>query len=172
MTGERMADPRGVFTKDGILALHEWTHARLDLLLEHASELAPPDFVKVIPGFGQSTSVRDQLAHLIGAEERWVHRLQNLPLPRWSAVDYPTVVSLRSPKRRVVEATVAYLGRLPDGDLNAVLTQRPKDWIGELRSPAFILHHAITHAFHHKGQVVAMCRILGHPAPDTDLQQG
>jgi len=24
--------------------------------------------------------------------------------------------------------------------------------------------------FHHKGQIVAMLRILGYPAPDTDLQ--
>ncbi|MGB8537818.1 MAG: hypothetical protein WCD57_15465 [Acidobacteriaceae bacterium] len=27
------------------------------------------------------------------------------------------------------------------------------------------------HAFHHKGQIVSMCSILGHPAPDTDLNQ-
>src|SRR5689334_16537142 len=39
---------------------------------------------------------------------------------------------------------------------------------GELRSPAFILLHVITHAFHHKGQVVAMLRIHGYSAPDTD----
>jgi uncharacterized damage-inducible protein DinB len=35
-----------------------------------------------------------------------------------------------------------------------------------------ILLHVITHTFHHKGQVVAMLRVLGHPAPDTDLQRG
>jgi hypothetical protein len=28
-----------------------------------------------------------------------------------------------------------------------------------------------THAFHHKGQIVATLRILGYPAPDADLQQ-
>jgi uncharacterized damage-inducible protein DinB len=33
------------------------------------------------------------------------------------------------------------------------------------------LHHLLTHTFHHKGQIVAMCRVLGHPAPDTDLNQ-
>ena len=27
------------------------------------------------------------------------------------------------------------------------------------------------HVHFHKGQVVAMLRILGYPAPDTDLQQ-
>jgi uncharacterized damage-inducible protein DinB len=161
-----------MFTKDGIRALHGWTHERLDLLLDHASELAPSDFVKVIPGFGQSTSVRDQLVHLLGAEERWVHRLQNRPLPRWSAADYPSVESLRAPKQRVKAGTVAYLDGLPEATLNVALAERPGDWIGILRSPAFILHHVVTHSFHHKGQVVAMCRLLGHPAPDTDLQQG
>jgi uncharacterized damage-inducible protein DinB len=29
----------------------------------------------------------------------------------------------------------------------------------------------LTHAFHHKGQIVAMCRALGHPTTDTDLNQ-
>jgi uncharacterized damage-inducible protein DinB len=43
------------------------------------------------------------------------------------------------------------------------------DWGGELRSPGFILLHVITHAFHHKGQIVTMLRIVGYPAPDIDL---
>ena len=47
----------------------------------------------------------------------------------------------------------------------------PDDWSGPLRTPAFILNHVITHAFHHKGQVVAMFRLLGRPASDTDLQR-
>ncbi|WP_125488078.1 DinB family protein [Edaphobacter aggregans] len=38
-----------------------------------------------------------------------------------------------------------------------------------MRAPALILHHVLTHAFHHKGQIVAMCRALVQPAPDTDL---
>jgi uncharacterized damage-inducible protein DinB len=54
--------------------------------------------------------------------------------------------------------------------VTAILAERPVDWGGELRSPAFILLHVITHAFHHKGQIVSMLRILGYPAPDTDLQ--
>lgn len=159
-----------MFTKDAILALHGWTHERIDLLLDHATTLSPSEFVRDVPGFGQA-SVRDQLMHLIGAEERWVLRLQDLPLPRWSAAEYPTVESLRSSKQRVKLATLAYLDRLSDAELNVALTHRSKDWIGTLRSPAFILHHVVTHAFHHKGQVVAMFRLLGHPAPDTDLQR-
>ena len=158
-----------MFNRDGIRTLHGVTHDRLDLLLDHVAKLPPADFVREIPGFGFA-SVRDQLAHLLGAEERWVHRLQHLPLPRWVAAEYPTAESIRPAKERVKAATIAYLSRLPDSELNTILARRQADWHGDLRSPAFILHHVITHAYHHKGQVVAMCRLLGHPAPDTDLQ--
>jgi uncharacterized damage-inducible protein DinB len=158
-----------MFNRDGIRTLHGLTHDRLDLLLDHVGKLPPADFVRELPGFGFA-SVRDQLAHLLGAEYRWVHRLQFLPLPRWAASDYQTAESIRPAKERVKAATIAYLDALPDSELNDVLARRPSDWHGDLRSPAFILHHVITHAYHHKGQVVAMCRLLGRPAPDTDLQ--
>jgi uncharacterized damage-inducible protein DinB len=160
-----------MFTKDGILALHGWTHECLDLVYTHAATLRPEQFVGEIPGFGRA-SVRDQLLHIIACESWWVHGLQNLKRTRWSGADFPTVVSLQEAKRRVMEETIAYLERLPDDQLNRELTHRPDDWDWPLRSPAFILHHVLTHAFHHKGQVVAMFRLLGHPAPDTDLQRG
>jgi len=73
-------------------------------------------------------------------------------------------------KGRIREATRAYLDGLSEAELNTTLTKSPEDWGGELRSPAFILLHVITHAFHHKGQIVAMLRIQRYPAPDTDLQ--
>ena len=60
---------------------------------------------------------------------------------------------------------------LTEEQLNTTLAKHPVDWGGQLRSPAYILLHVITHAFHHKGQVVAMLRILGYPASNTDLQQ-
>jgi aryl-alcohol dehydrogenase-like predicted oxidoreductase len=84
--------------------------------------------------------------------------------------DCPTMAALLATKDRIREATRTYLDSLTEGQLNTTLATRPMDWGGELRSPAFILLHVITHAFHHKGQVVAMLRILGYPAPDTDLQ--
>ena len=58
-----------------------------------------------------------------------------------------------------------------EAELNADIARLPPEWVGPSRSPAFILHHVFTHAFHHKGQSVAMLRLLGHPAPDTDLQR-
>lgn len=37
------------------------------------------------------------------------------------------------------------------------------------KSPRQLLMHAVTHEFHHKGQIVAMLRMLGHVPQNTDI---
>ena len=159
-----------MFTKDGILELHAATHERFDLLLQHVATMPDELRRKPISGFGHPT-VWKQLVHILTCEEGWVHDLQDQPFPGWHEEACPTIAALRVAKDRIRDATQAYVRNLTQQDLNTTLAKRPVDWGGELRSPAFILLHVITHAFHHKGQVVAMLRILGYPAPDTDLQQ-
>ena len=159
-----------MFSKEAILELHTATHERIDLLLRHIATLPDPLCRKPIPGFGHPT-VWKQLVHILTCEEGWVLDLQNRPFAGWFEEDCPTMPVLQAAKDRIRKTTQAYLSSLTEVELNTTLTERPADWGGELRSPAFILVHVITHAYHHKGQVVAMLRILGYPAPDTDLQQ-
>ena len=161
---------RMLFTKAGIKTLHAWTHERLDLLFQHAATLPPELLCQEIPGFGRA-SVRDQLLHIVTCESGWVRGLQNLPLAKWRREDYGTAASIAQAKRQAASETLAYLDSLSEAQLNTEIESAPEEWGGPLRSPAFILHHVLTHAFHHKGQIVAMCRILGYPAPDTDLQR-
>ena len=158
-----------MFTKAGIAELHGATHERIALLISHVATVPDELRRKLIPGFGHP-SIWKQLVHVLTCEEGWVHDLQNDPFPGWSDQDCPTIEDLRTAKDRIRKATRNYVESLTDEQLNTTLAERPVDWGGELRSPAFILLHIITHAFHHKGQVVAMLRILGYPAPDTDLQ--
>jgi uncharacterized damage-inducible protein DinB len=158
-----------MFSKAGIVELHTTMHERLDLLLRHVATVPDELTRKQISGFGHP-SIWTQLVHILTCEEGWVHDLQDKSFPGWHEEDCPTMPGLLAAKERVREATRAYLGGLTEEQLNITLAQRPVDWGGELRSPGFILLHVITHAFHHKGQVVAMLRILGYPAPDTDLQ--
>jgi uncharacterized damage-inducible protein DinB len=158
-----------MFSKTGIIELHAAMHERLNLLLRHVAAMPDNLHHQLIPGFGHP-SIWKQLVHILTCEEGWVHDLQNKAFPGWHDEDCPTMAALLATKDRIREATRTYLDGLTDEQLNTTLAQRPVDWGGELRSPAFILLHVITHAFHHKGQVVAMLRILGYPAPDTDLQ--
>jgi uncharacterized damage-inducible protein DinB len=159
-----------MFTKTGIIDLHTATHERLSLLLRHIATVPDDLCHKPISGFGHA-SIWKQLVHILTCEEGWVHDLQNKTFPGWHEEDCPTMAVLLAAKDRIREATRAYVSDLMEEQLNTTLSQRPVDWGGELRSPGFILLHVITHAFHHKGQIVAMLRILGYPAPDTDLQQ-
>jgi uncharacterized damage-inducible protein DinB len=158
-----------MFNKTGIMELHELMHERMDLLLRHVATV-PDDLTrKAVAGFGHPTICR-QLVHILTCEEGWIHDLQNKVFAGWTEEQCPTMAGLLSAKERIHDATRTYLSALTEEQLNTTLAVRPVEWGGELRSPAFIVMHVITHTFHHKGQVVAMLRILGYPAPDTDLQ--
>jgi len=159
-----------MFSKEGILELHSAMHERLDLLLQHVATVPVELWRKDIAGFGHP-SIWKQLVHIFTCEEGWVHDLQYQRFESWYEQDCPTIEALQTAKNRIRQATRTYVGNLTEDELNTILAKPPEDWGGELRSPAFILLHVITHAFHHKGQVVAMLRILGYPAPDTDLQR-
>jgi uncharacterized damage-inducible protein DinB len=158
-----------MFTKSGIIELHATMHERLDLLLSRVASVPDDLCRKQIAGFGHS-SVWKQLVHILNCEEFWIHSLQNKTFADWQEEDFPRIPDFLAAKDRIRKATQIYVGDLTKEQLNATLAKRPVDWGGKLRSPAFILLHVITHAFHHKGQIVAMLRIVGYPAPDTDLQ--
>ena len=160
-----------MFTRAGIKELHRATHGSLDVLLSHVATVPDELVRKELTGFGFPT-VWKQLVHILTVEEGWVHDLQCKEFPGWFEQDAPTMAALLEHQSRIREATRAYVDSLSEEQLNTTLAKRPEGWFGELRSPAFILLHVITHSFHHKGQVVAMLRTLGHPAPDTDLQRG
>lgn len=160
-----------MFTKTGIGELHAATHESLDVLLSHIATVPDALLRRSIAGFGFPT-VWKQLVHILTVEEGWVHDLQFKAFPGWFEDQAPTMQALLSHKARILAATRDYLDSLGDEQLNVTLARRPEGWSGELRSPAFILLHIVTHTFHHKGQVVAMLRLLGHPAPDSDLQRG
>lgn len=158
-------------TKSSLLALYQGTHECLDLLVAHAAGMPPALFAREIPGFG-IPSVRNQLVHLVSVERAWINTLQNRPVIRLKPDAFPTPVLVADEKERVVAATIEYLTRLDEETLNRDLVDRPIVWSGPLRSPAFIVQHVITHAFHHKGQIVTLFRMLEHPIGDTDLQRG
>ncbi len=159
-----------MFTLNGMRKFHGWTHASLTLLLDHLSTIPPADYEKELPGFGSPT-VRQQVLHIFNCEAFWTHLLQGLPYRDRNPAACPTVTEARLLQQEVSRQTLSYLSTLTDGQLNAGTELRFPDGDVALRTPALVLHHVLTHAFHHKGQIVAMCRLLGHPAPDTDLNQ-
>jgi uncharacterized damage-inducible protein DinB len=158
------------FSRMAITALHAGLHDCLEVVLVHMSGIPPGLLAQELTGFGRPT-VREQFAHILSTEAGWVCGLQSLPIRRVDPATLSTTDDFRQVKKDTMAATFAYLDSIGEHQLNTELESYPEGWIGPHRSPAFILLHVITHGFHHKGQIVAMLRLLGYPAPDTDLQR-
>jgi uncharacterized damage-inducible protein DinB len=159
-----------MFTLDGVRKFHGWTHASLDLVLDHLYAMPANDYVREVSGFGFGT-LREQAIHIFNCEGFWVHTLQGLRYANRTLDKYPVLADVRLLQKEVSQSTHAYLSTLTNQQLNADTELHFPDGDVAVRTPALILHHVLTHAFHHKGQIVAICRALGHPTSDTDLNQ-
>lgn len=160
------------FTHEGIKQFHRWTHRSLDALVDHLATLPEELLTKELDGFGFK-SVQGQLVHLLECEAAWVRDLQGLAFEPWQPSDFSTAQHFAQhcgeSKKQVRAATLAYLDGLSPEALEQEVTMTFEDGRSLSRTPAEVLHHILTHAYHHKGQIAAMCRLLGHPTPDTDL---
>jgi uncharacterized damage-inducible protein DinB len=159
-----------VFTLDGIRKFHSWTHSSLTMLLDHLSTIPASDYTSELSGFGRPT-VQQQVIHIFNCEGFWIHVLQGLPYQGRTPGDCTDIIQARLLQQEVRQHTLTYLSGISDQQLNSDTELRFADADVDVRTPALVLHHVLSHAFHHKGQIVAMCRLLGHPAPDTDLNQ-
>ncbi len=157
-----------MFTTDGMRKLHGWTHASLTLVFDHLSMIPAGDYGKQLSSFGFPT-LREQAIHICNCEGFWVHLLRGQPYVDRTVEECPTIADAKLLQTEASQFTHAYLSNLTDQQLNADAELHFPDGDVAVRTPALVLHHVLTHAFHHKGQMVAMCRALGHPAPDTDL---
>ena len=159
-----------MFTIDGVRKFHGWTHACISLVLEHLSTIPTSDYLREVPSFGFGT-LRKQAIHIFNCEGFWVQTLQGLSYIDRRPEECGAVADARVLQQDVSRQTHAYLSSLTDQQLNTNTELHFADGDIAVRTPALVLHHVLTHAFHHKGQIVAMCRALGHPAHDTDLNQ-
>ncbi len=156
-----------MYTPDALLDLHERAHRSLTALLAHCRGLGREGIDRELPGFGYPT-VRLQLHHEIGAEKYWLGVLEGRIDAEEDAPDYPTVESLEVYRERVFAATEAYLKGASPGELN---TARPMTTWGNRKRvlvPAQVVIRTQMHLYHHQGQVLAMCRLLGRPCNGLD----
>ena len=155
-------------TVEGLLELHSLTHAATAKLLRHCAKLSPDEFVREVPGFGFPT-VHQQLFHIIDCEEWWLGGLSGLSQATHQPEEFADVAALEDYRQQIAALTAGYLRGLSSEELNTPRQFTSGEHRGAVQKPAVFFLHAMTHAFHHKGQTVAMCRLLGHPAPETDL---
>lgn len=134
-----------------------------------AQSLPPEVYTTERPDFAYG-SIRNIQAHVADCYLAWVgERGLGLSVPEVGAAQLPDVQVMRRRYAEVDGVVERALDKftemdapllIPHGDSTLEVTRR------------WLLLHPITHEFHHKGQLLALGRVLGHPyppGPDTDL---
>ena len=140
---------------DGIRQLHEWAHASISLVLDHLSTFSAAGYQKELPGFGFST-LHKQVVHVFNCEGLWIHVMKGLPYVDRDTATCSDVADARLLQQQVRRWTEEYLLGLSNQQLNSDAELRFPDGDFAIRTPALVLHHVLTHAFHHKGQTANM----------------
>ncbi|MFH0779040.1 MAG: DinB family protein [Candidatus Eisenbacteria bacterium] len=150
-----------------LLDLHERAHRNLRALLAHCRGLSADEVNREFSGFGYPT-VRLQLHHGIGAEKYWIGVLQGRIDADDDSPDYPTIESLELYREEVFATTEAYLRASTAEELSTARSMITWGDRERVLIPAHVFVRTLTHLYHHQGQVVAMCRLLGKPCTGMD----
>lgn len=115
-------------------------------------------------------SVLGTLAHVFAADRVWIHRVHGLQTAKF--LDPETDLRMEALENEwpaVRQQWHDLAAGLTDPEANAMVAYK------DLRGNAYetplwqIVLHVVNHATHHRGQVSAMLRAMGHTPPPVDL---
>ena len=134
------------------------------------AQTLPPEVYTLERADFAYSSLRNIHAHVADCYLGWVGESGlGLSVPEVVATQFPGVQAMR---RRYAEVDGIVERALNEfTELDAPLLIPHRDSTLEV-TRRWLLLHPFTHEFHHKGQLLALGRVLGHPyppGPDTDL---
>ena len=150
---------------EGLYDYGRWANKKLFHVI---SQLAPEQFTRDVAGsYG---SIRNTMVHILSAEWGWLDRCGGHQRgPRLNPADYPTAKSLLETWNKVEAYQREFFSKLKDDDLagdieyTIVPPEKRSMPLGEL------MHHAVTHGVHHRGQVALLLRLLGYAPGNFDI---
>ena len=113
-------------------------------------------------------SIRDVLVHDASCYFHWLAYLA-LGQPWGSLYEGGTTMEEMRGLYAQVDRTMALFLEQYAASMDVAFTGVLDDGWRVTVTPHELFTHVTTHAFHHKGQIVLMCRWLGHVPPDTDV---
>jgi uncharacterized damage-inducible protein DinB len=153
---------------DLVRELFVYNYWARDRQLEACGALTEEQFLR--PMGNSFSSLRDTLAHLLGAEFVWLGRWQGRPpqdLP--AATDFPTLSALQEAWRPVEQGVRDYLSDLSEDQFAgrfSFTNVKGETWTYPVwRS----LLHVSNHQTYHRGQVTMFLRQLGVSPPALDV---
>lgn len=154
-------------TRDDFRLLFEynaWANLRA---VEACGPLASEQFTR---DMGSSfPSIRDTLAHILGAEQIWLSRWRGDSPAAMPPAASRDLAALRDGFAKVDPSILDFVSGLAPADLERVLEYR--NLSGKPMAEPFwqTLQHLANHGSYHRGQVITMLRQLGAKPVQTDL---
>ncbi len=147
------------------VAYNEWANERMFAAVAALSE------EQLMRNLGSSfPSVRDTVAHVVGAEWVWLCRWQGTNpagMPDWSPA--ATLPLLRGRLSEIEAGRRALLAPLADADLERPVSYTLFSGQADTRPLGALVLHVVNHSTYHRGQVTTMLRQLGASTVSTDL---
>ena len=156
-----------MYSPESLIEFHRRCHASLSKLLEHCDTLTGEELHRRLVGFGGAT-VHLQVHHLIAAERYWLGVLQGRLDIDEDQEKYPTVRSLMAFREEVYDLMERYLREASPDQLMQPRNMTTWDGRTRLLAPAHVIIRTQVHIYHHQGQILAMCRLLGKPGTGFD----
>jgi len=154
--------------KKDIQLLYEYNRWANSTTLDASVKLTEEQFTKDLSS--SYRSVRDTLAHILGAEWIWLKRWNGAsPKALLNPLDFPDLNSLRARWAEVERAQVTFISGVTDQSLESAVTYlntKGEEWTYPLGQ---MMQHVVNHSTYHRGQVATMLRQLGAEPVPTDL---
>jgi uncharacterized damage-inducible protein DinB len=157
---------------DPLILMYDWVRRTREVLFEYTDSLPNEVYTLEHPDFAYG-SIRNIHAHVAGCYQFWVGAMglqQNISYVDEPASSLPDAASMRAAFAKVDLILEEAFERFQNLDDPLEVVRPGRDTL--MVSQRWLITHPITHEFHHKGQLLALGRVLGHPLPsssDTDL---
>jgi uncharacterized damage-inducible protein DinB len=150
--------------------MYNWVKRTRELLFEFLETLPNDVYTQEHPDFAYG-SLRNIQAHVVGCYTFWVGQIgSKLEIDRAAFDNIPDVATMRKKFLEMDAILEAAFTNFTDLDTIFEIVRPNRDTL--MVSQRWLIMHPITHEFHHKGQFLALARVLGHPIPshmDADL---
>lgn len=157
-----------MYTPAALLDIHARAHESLRRLIVFCGELTDDELRRPLSGFGFPT-IHRQLEHTIGAEVYWQTVVIRGYTEEATLPPLRDVAAIEAFRQQTAATTRSYLERADEGELNSARVMISDPGETRLLRPADVIMRVVTHMFNHQGQVLAMCRGMGKPNDEIDL---
>lgn len=151
-----------------LLDVHARAHESLRRLMVFCGGLTEDELRRPVTGFGFPTVLR-QLEHTIGAEVYWQTVVTRGYTEEATLPTLLDVAAIEAFRQQTAATTRSYLERASEAELNSPRVMISDPGETRLLRPADVIMRIVTHIFNHQGQVLAMCRAMGKPNDEIDL---